>query len=158
MQDQKSAFIRNEMFSLLHDLFPDSKSNWGKMNAQQMIEHVAYFFDVSTEKLKFGLVTPEEHLPKYIAFLHSDKEFRENTKAPSNILGEEPMPLKNANLDEAKNELKTAVDGFFDYFKNDPAKKTMHPAFGLLNFDEWVLLHYKHVTHHLRQFGLIKPT
>ncbi|TXH28993.1 MAG: DUF1569 domain-containing protein, partial [Cyclobacteriaceae bacterium] len=36
-----------------------------------------------------------------------------------------------------------------------PAKKTTHPVFGALNFDEWILLHYKHVTHHSRQFGLI---
>ena len=39
------------------------------------------------------------------------------------------------------------------YFKNNPAAKTSHPVFGDLDFEEWVLLHYKHVTHHLKQFG-----
>jgi hypothetical protein len=32
----------------------------------------------------------------------------------------------------------------------------LHPAFGDLNFTEWVQLHHKHVTHHLKQFGLIE--
>lgn len=155
MQEQKLAFINNSMFLLLNNLSADSKAGWGKMNAQQMIEHLADFFDVSTEKIKFPLSTPEEHLPKYKAFLYSDKEFRENTKAPTEVLGEEPLPLKTANLEAAVAKLSIAVSDFFNYFKNDPGKATMHPAFGLLNFDEWIMMHYKHVTHHFKQFGLI---
>jgi len=50
--------------------------------------------------------------------------------------------------------LHEAVDEFVEYFKNAPGKKTTHPVFGPLDFNEWVLLHYKHVTHHLRQFGV----
>jgi hypothetical protein len=155
MLEQKSAFINEGMFALLKGLDQNTKANWGKMSAQQMVEHLAYFFDVSTEKLKFGLVTPEEHLPKYMEFLKSDKEFRENTKAPTSVLGEEPLLLVTKNIEEAIGKLRVAVDDFFDYFKSEPAKKTMHPAFGLLNFEEWVLLHHKHITHHLKQFGLI---
>jgi oxepin-CoA hydrolase/3-oxo-5,6-dehydrosuberyl-CoA semialdehyde dehydrogenase len=156
MQEQQLAFIKNDMFLLAGNLSTDSKAAWGKMNPQQMIEHVADFFDVSTEKIKFPLTTPEEHLPKYKAFLYSDKEFKENTKAPAAVLGEVPLPLRTANLEAAINKLKMAVDDFFSYFKNDPNKLTMHPAFGLLNFDEWIMLHYKHVVHHWKQFGLIQ--
>jgi tRNA A58 N-methylase Trm61 len=47
------------------------------MNVQQMVEHVTDFFKVSFDHIKFDLVTPEEHLPKYKEFLMSDKEFRE---------------------------------------------------------------------------------
>ena len=61
------------------------------MNAQQMVEHVAGFFKVSTNQLKFPLVTPEEHFQSLKNFLLSDKEFRENTKAP--VLPEEPLPV-----------------------------------------------------------------
>ena len=154
MQEQKLAFIKNDFFSLLGKITPESKANWGKMNAQQMIEHVAAFFKVSTEKIKFDLVTPEEHLPKFKEFLLSDKQFRENTKAPANVIGEEPLPLRYKSFEEAVEKLHQAVDHFEVYFKNDPHKKTIHPVFGPLNFDEWVLLHYKHVTHHLRQFGM----
>ena len=155
MLEQKLAFIKNDFFSLLGKINKDSKANWGKMNAQQMLEHVTAFFNVSTEKLKFPLVTPEEHLPKFKEFLLSDKQFRENTKAPVNVIGEEPLPLRYKSFEEAVEKLRQAVDHFETYFKNDPGKKTIHPVFGPLNFDEWVLLHFKHVTHHMRQYGVL---
>lgn len=155
MPGEKLQFIQDEMFLLLQNITEETKPVWGKMNAQQMLEHVADFFNVSTEKIVFALVTPEEHLPKYKDFLHSDKEFRENTKAPETVLGEEPLPLRKASVEAAKDHLKKSVKEFISYFNTDSEKKTMHPVFGLLNFEEWVLLHYKHVRHHLRQFGLL---
>jgi oxepin-CoA hydrolase/3-oxo-5,6-dehydrosuberyl-CoA semialdehyde dehydrogenase len=154
MDEQKFAFIKNDLFSFLENINESTQAKWGKMNARQMVEHLVAFFYVSTEKIKFGLVTPEEHLQKYKEFLLSDKQFRENTKAPENVIGEEPLPLRYKTYEEAVEKLHKAVDHFEDYFREDSGKKTMHPVFGLLNFDEWVLLHYKHVTHHLRQFGM----
>jgi hypothetical protein len=85
----------------------------------------------------------------------SDKEFRENTKAPASVISEEAQPLRYANMPEALVNLQQSIKAFEDYFKDDESKTTLHPVFGELNFEEWVLLHYKHVTHHLRQFGLI---
>jgi Protein of unknown function (DUF1569) len=155
MDEQKLNFITNESIPLFKKVPAGNQGKWGKMNGQQMIEHVAAFFYVSTGKIKFDLVTPEEHLPKYKEFLLSDKEFRENTKAPANVIGEEPLPLRYATMDEALQNLAEAIAYFESYFKNNADKKTMHPVFGELNFEEWVLLHYKHVTHHLRQFGLM---
>ena len=156
MQEQKLAFIKRDFFSFLKNITPDTKANWGKMNAQQMVEHVTAFFNVSTEKIKFDLVTPEEHLPKFKEFLLSDKQFRENTKAPATVIGEEPLPLRYKTYEESVAKLQQAVENFEAYFTDDPLKKTIHPVFGPLNFDEWILLHYKHVTHHLRQFGELK--
>lgn len=154
MDKQKLAFIKNDLFSLLDDINQGTQAKWGKMNAQQMVEHLVDFFNVSTEKIKFDLVTPEEHLPKFKEFLLSDKQFRENTKAPASVIGEEPLPLRCKTYEEAVGKLHEAVDRYEAHFENNPQKTTMHPVFGLLNFDEWVLLHYKHVTHHLRQFGI----
>jgi hypothetical protein len=124
------------------------------MNVQQMLEHLVAFFNVSTEKIKFELVTPPEHLPKYKEFLLSDKPFRENTKAPLTVIGDEPLPLIYPGIAEAKAYLLMAVNDFEIYFEHEPGKKTLHPVFGPLDFEEWILLHYKHVTHHLRQFGI----
>ena len=155
MQEEKLHFLREEMFLLLEKLTADKIQVWGKMNAQQMLEHLADFFNVSSGKILFELVTPEEHLPKYREFLYSDKEFRENTRAPASVLGDEPLPKRKPGIEAAKEDLKLSVEDFVDYFQADKEKKTMHPVFGALNFDEWVLLHYKHVRHHLRQFGLL---
>jgi hypothetical protein len=155
MDHQKLNFIREEMFVLLNNLHTDSPAQWGKMNARQMVEHIRDFFNVSIEKIKFELVTPEEDLPKYRSFLFSDKEFRENTKAPGHVLGDEPLAIRFASLDIAIDKLKLTVEAFVRYFAEIPDRQTTHPVFGILNEEEWVLLHYKHVRHHLRQFGLI---
>jgi oxepin-CoA hydrolase/3-oxo-5,6-dehydrosuberyl-CoA semialdehyde dehydrogenase len=152
--EEKESFLREEMFTYLQDLSDHSNASWGKMNAQQMLEHLNDFFNVSIEKIIFPLATPEEHLFKYKQFLYSEKLFKENTKAPAAVLGEEPLPVKTASLQEAKNQLKETVEAFFNYFNINPAKQTMHPAFGMLNFEEWIMLHYKHAIHHLKQFNL----
>jgi len=151
----KSAFISNDFFLHLKNLHADSKPKWGKMNAQQMVEHLADFIDISTEKKQFPLAVPEADLPKYKAFLMSDKHFRENTKAPSSVLGEDPLPIQYDSLEKAIDHLKNTIDHFFDFFSKNPEIKTLHPAFGMLNFEEWLMLHYKHLYHHLRQFELI---
>lgn len=51
--------------------------------------------------------------------------------------------------------LERSIKAFEDHFKDDAGKKTSHPVFGELKFEEWVLLHYKHVMHHAKQFGLV---
>ena len=155
MDQQKLDFITREYMPLLKNLPGDAMGKWGKMNGQQMVEHVAAFFYVSTEKIKFDLVTPLEHLPKYKEFLLSDKEFRENTKAPVSVIGEEALPLRYATMNVALENLERSIRHFEYYFKENAGKATLHPVFGELNYDEWVLLHYKHITHNLRKFGLL---
>ena len=153
MTEEKKEFLKNGVLPLLKLLKGQEKGNWGKMNAQQMVEHLSGFFKVSTQKIHFPLTTPAEHLPKYKEFLLSEKEFRENTKAP--VLPEEPLPLRYGTMEEAMIDLAKSIEDFFSFFNSDPAKTTLHPAFGELNFAEWVQLHHKHVTHHLKQFGLL---
>jgi hypothetical protein len=155
MDEQKLKFIIEGCVPLFKNLHGNEPGKWGKMNAQQAVEHLEAFFNVSAEKIKFDLVTPAEHLPRYKEFLLSDKEFRENTKAPSSVISEEALPLRYSNMQEALVYLQDSIKDFEAYFKDDSIKTTLHPVFGELNFEEWVLLHYKHITHHLRQFGLM---
>ena len=154
MDAVKLDFIQHQFILLLSDLPADAQGKWGKMNAQQMVEHVTAFFKVSSGKLHFPLVSSAEHLPKLKAFLLSDKEFRENTKAPSSVIGEDPLPVRTNNMAEAIAGLQDSINDFVDYFEDDSYKTTLHPVFGELNFSEWVLLHYKHLLHHAKQFGL----
>ncbi len=151
----KRDFIIKACLPIFKSLSATAVSKWGKMNGQQMVEHVTAIFIVSTGKIKTDLVTAVEQLPHFKVFLLSDKPFRENTKAPVNIIGEEPSPTRYANMEAALEKLASAISDFENYFNADTEKKTMHPVFGELNYAEWVLFHYKHVTHHLRQFGLI---
>lgn len=154
MDETKLSFIKYGFVESVKNLPATSVGNWGKMNGQQMVEHVSAIFNFSSGKLHIPLVTPEEQLPKYKEFLLSDKEFRENTKAPESVVGEAPLPLEYKNMDEAIDALQKNITAFLDYFKENENKTTLHPVFGELNFEEWTLFHYKHVLHHAKQFGL----
>jgi hypothetical protein len=153
MDQHKASFIRTSFPELINTLHAGTAPLWGKMSVQQMVEHVTGFFKVSTDQLHFPMVTPEEHLPKFKEFLLSDKQFRENTKAP--VLPEEPLPVVEPDLSTAVSHLQEAIEQFFKFYELHTDKKIAHPVFGPLNFEEWILLHYKHVTHHARQFGLL---
>ena len=152
MDQTKLIFLQHQFIPLLYKIDPAVPPQWGRMNEQQMVEHVSDFFKLSSNKLQLALVTAPELLPKFKEFLNSEKEFRENTRAP--VLPEDPLPVRNASIHEAIMELENEVKDFIDYFKDDHEKKTMHPVFGELNFREWVQLHHKHVKHHLKQFGI----
>src|SRR5882757_8460414 len=122
MDGSKLDFIQHQFVSLLNNLPASTEGKWGKMNAQQMVEHVTGFFRVSSNKRHFPLVSPSEHLPKLKAFLLSDKEFRENTKAPTSVIGEEPLPIRTNSMEEAIAGLQQSIAEFVDYFEGDPYK------------------------------------
>ena len=155
MLQEKEQFIKETFPALLQQANSGTAAKWGKMDFQQMLEHVADFFQVSTQKQHYPFVSPPEHMPKLKEFLMSDKPFRENTKAPTSIIGEEPLPYRYASVDEAMQEVIAEVNYFFQLYADEPEMTAVHPVFGELNYEEWVRLHYKHVTHHLRQFGLL---
>ena len=110
----KREFIQITFHELVSKLDPEHKGNWGVMNAQQMIEHVADFFKVSYGKLKFQQVTPPEQLSKFREFLWSDKEFRENTKAP--MLPETAFAVRNNSMNASLLELQNDINNFFARF------------------------------------------
>lgn len=153
MDQVKIHFLKTGFLLLVNNLSSDTVGNWGRMNSRQMLEHVTDFFKISTGKIKMPFVSSPEHLEKLRAFLYSEKEFRENTKAP--MLPDEPFPVRSTSMQEALAELTAAINDFFQLFETEKGLITQHPVFGDLNFEEWVLLHYKHLVHHAKQFGLL---
>lgn len=155
MNNTPLQFITQTFPNLLKNASSNIQPLWGKMNLQQMVEHVTDFFKISSNQLQLPIVTPEEYLPKYKAFILSEKEFKENTKAPEEIVPTEPLPLKNSSIDDAILELEKEIKMFEEYFKSNKNAEVTHPVFGSLTYNEWVLLHYKHVLHHSKQFKLV---
>ncbi len=154
MENEKLNFINNEFPELLKKLTPDTPRKWGLMNAQQMVEHLSDYLRIASGKNPAKIITPEEQLPAFKRFLESEKQFRPGTVNPLNT--GEPLLLRLNNLDEAKTEYLSEMNNFYTAFKNEPGKITAHPAFGLCNYDEWLKMHYKHLAHHARQFGLME--
>jgi hypothetical protein len=149
---QKADFLKNQYTKVLASLSADAPRKWGKMNVQQMIEHMSEYVRIASGKVTLPSVTPEEHLPRVQAFLESEKPFRENT--PNSLMGDDPTPVKHTTIQEAINELQAEIDYFFTVHEQEPGRTTPSPFFGVLDFDHQVQLLHKHSTHHLRQFGM----
>lgn len=153
--ENKAKFLREEYTPLLKQLHPNAERRWGKMNVQQMIEHMADSVRIANGRDPHELVSPEEHVPKMQAFLASDKPFKENT--PNRLLPDEPAAMRKKDVAASINELQEEIDYFFSVFENEPGKKVMNPFFGDLDFQMWVQLLHKHAWHHLKQFGIEQP-
>lgn len=151
---KQEPFVLHEAIALLKNASPEISAHWGKMNLTQAVEHLSDFFDVSSGKISSPLVTPEDQLPKYKAFLMSDIPFRENTKAPATVVSETPAPIRSSSYEAAVQELQQSIERFRAHFMNHPDVPTVHPVFGPLRYPEWIRLHTKHLQHHLKQFGL----
>lgn len=131
----------------------DMPPQWGQMTLQHMIEHLAILFEVATGIRKVDVVTPANKVEKVKRlFLLSDRELQQNFKAP--ILPNEPLPYRFSNMLEAIDNLKSEIDKFEVYYKNNPTQTESHPVFGALNYNEWLHFHNKHFTHHFKQFAL----
>ncbi len=149
---QKADFLRNEYTRMLSELDANADRKWGKMNVQQMIEHMADYVRIASGRTVVPTLTPEEHVPRMQAFLESEKPFRENT--PNQLLPDDPAPTRHATKEAAVSELQDEIDHFFQSYESTPGRAIPSPFFGVLNFEQQVQLLHKHGTHHLRQFGV----
>lgn len=150
------AFLHHTTFELLKDLTPASRPLWGQMSLQQMIEHLNLAVEVSTGKRDMQLHTEKEKVEKvkYIMLL-SDRPMPREYKNPALPLV--PLELMYKDVEEAKQVLKQSLELFMHYFTNKVQTTRMHNIFGELNYHEWLWFHYKHVIHHLVQFGALEP-
>jgi hypothetical protein len=149
---QKADFLKHGFTKALSGLDADAPRLWGKMNVQQMIEHMSDYVRIASGKTAMEVVTPEDKLPRMQGFLASEKPFPENT--PNALMPETPQPVKHATKQDAINELQQEIDHFFSVHEQEAERTTPNPFFGQLRFEQQVQLLYKHSTHHLRQFGV----
>lgn len=150
--EQKKAWLKSEYTKRLAELKPDAERLWGKMNVQQMIEHMSDYVRIANGRTPMSILTPEEHLDKAQAFLTSEKPFKENT--PNSLMSDEPAAIRHPHVGDAIQELQSEVEHLFDVYGKDAALKVANPFFGNLDFDMQVQLLHKHGWHHLRQFGI----
>ena len=151
--DARIVFLKEKLVPLLRGLPSHTKPVWGKMTAQQMTEHLADTFRLASGRLvNTKLVTPPEKLEAFQQFLMSDEPFPKGIENP--LLPKDPAPVRNTNIEEAIDDLQTEIDYFFAVFEQNNQQTTLHPYFGQLDFDMNVQAQYKHMLHHLKQFGI----
>ena len=152
----KEEFLKSEYIEILYGLNPNAERKWGKVNVQQMIEHMADAFRMGNGKDVYtGILTPEERIEKVQAFIRSDKPFKENTK--NLLMSEDPQAARHPQVEASIAELRREIDDFFHFWNSKENALLRNPFFGDLDYAHWVQLLYKHCWHHLKQFGLQSP-
>jgi hypothetical protein len=128
----------------------DSARRWGKMNAAQAMEHCARGMELALgdrrpPRLLIGRILGPIIKPK--AFVEGEP-MRKNSPTVPGL-----MVMDELDLAQGRERLCGLVDRFT---AGGPGVCTSHPHsfFGRLTPDEWSAWMYKHLDHHLRQFGV----
>jgi hypothetical protein len=80
--------------------------------------------------------------------LYNDSPWKQNLPtAPNFIIKDE------RNVEHEKTELIALINRFYKAGP-DGISKFPHPMFGTFTPDQWGMSMYKHIDHHLRQFGV----
>lgn len=145
---------RHTVFEILKQLKSDAQPIFGKMSPQHMVEHLMLALSFSDGKSPQPLMV-DERIAKTIKHytINTDREMSVGFKAP--MLGDDLVPLTYPNLESAIEHLKEELNIFDLYFKSNPDSKPISPVIGELNYNEWIIFHNKHFTHHFKQFGLL---
>ncbi|HBU84405.1 MULTISPECIES: DUF1569 domain-containing protein [Paenibacillus] len=139
----------NEIIVRIKQLRPDSQPRWGKMNVAQMLAHCSSFQEIamgnsSSSRSWLGLVIGKFVKP----MVYNDKPLPKNMSTIPNI-----MIVDERDFDVEK---ETLIQNIITFQNNGPEKCTTrpHPFFGKLSPEEWGKCIYKHLDHHLKQFGV----
>jgi hypothetical protein len=139
-----------EVKDRLAHLGPESERQWGKMNAPQAVAHCSAGLELAMGDRR----PPQLWLGRIIGWiikpmaLGNDAPMRRNSPTvPSIVVADE------RDLRAERDKLTALIDRFA---ASGPAGCTTHPHsfFGRLTPQEWAILMYKHLDHHLRQFGV----
>jgi hypothetical protein len=132
-------------------LEPDSERLWGTMHVAQAVAHCAAGMELATgDRIPLKVAWPLRIIGRFVKpmALGNDTPMRRNSPSTKDLLIHEERDLR-----KEQERLCSLIDRFA---AAGPAGCTKHPHsfFGRLTSAEWSELMYKHLDHHLRQFGV----
>ena len=142
---------RDALLARVGRLTPESRPLWGRMTVGGMLCHLVDGFDVCTGARKVGNHTSllSTTLLRFVA-LTAPIRFPKSTRtAPE--MNQEVRGTPPGEFEGDRARLLDTVERFVSGM--DPAR-WHHPLFGRLTRGEWGRWAWRHMDHHLRQFGV----
>ncbi|TNJ67755.1 DUF1569 domain-containing protein [Paenibacillus hemerocallicola] len=138
-----------EILSRIDKLSPDSQPQWGQMDVAQMLAHCSSFQDIALGNSFpirgwLGILIGTFVKPLF----YNDKPLTRNMSTiPTTLIADE------REFEKEREILKQSIIAFQN---NGPERCTTHPHpfFGKLTSEQWGKGIYKHLDHHLKQFGV----
>jgi len=118
-----------------------------------MVEHLIVSMKMSNGGFVIPCRTPKEMIPKYKEIiLNPDIEMERGIKAGGM---EGLLDLRFPTMEAALEKLESEIKKFHTYFQSNPGILMMNPVVDEIGYEDWIIFHNKHFTHHLKQFNLI---
>lgn len=131
------------ILSRLNSITGTEQRLWGKMSEAQMLVHCRKQIEMA-----LGIIPTKPMYPRPIHWL-TKITFGYYIPWPKNLITAPEMVAKDESVFETELEsLLSTITAFIEAEKFYP-----HPIFGNLTKEDWGLIIYKHLDHHLRQFG-----
>lgn len=142
--------VTEEVLSRIEKLTPTTKPDWGEMTASQVLAHL---------NVQYEMVYTDKH-PKPNAFVKlmlkafvkkavcGTKPYDKNGRTAPQFLIKE-----DKNFEEEKARLIAYINKTQKLGEEHFDGKESH-SFGKLSKEEWNVSFYKHIDHHLTQFGV----
>jgi len=140
----------NLIIDRLNKISTETKPLWGKMSAGQMLSHCNVIYELTLDK----------KYPKPGAI----KKFFLKLVVKPMVVGPKPYPKNSRTAPEFRvldsKEVEPEKERLIAYLKKTLSLGPEHfnqlenPNFGKLSIEEWNVLYYKHLDHHLSQFGV----
>jgi hypothetical protein len=150
MNNLFEAATAKEIRERIARLCPASQRQWGKMTAPQAMAHCSAVMEWAVG----DSVAPRMFVGRILGPLVKSKVLKDEKPMVRNTPTAKSLVVKDER-DLAKEcaRLSALVERFS---AGGPQCCTKHPHtfFGRLTPEEWATLMYKHVDHHLRQFGV----
>ena len=138
-----------ELVRRVESVQPGSERQWGKMSVAQMLEHSARALEMAVGKRQ----TRQAFLGKLIGWIFrkdfvGEKPFGKNgPTGPDFIVHGEP------DFRSTREKVKTLLSELYALGEQG-CDGHIHGFFGSMTGAEWGVTQYKHMDHHLRQFGV----
>ncbi len=145
-----SLEISNQLIDRINTLSPTSKALWGKMNAPQMLAHCNVTYEIV-----FDNIHPKPNaIIKFVLKLLvknkvvSEAPYTQNGQtAPQFIIKtNKDFEVEKCRLIDFIKQSQSLGEAYFNNKASD--------SFGVLSATEWNNMFYKHLHHHLNQFGV----
>jgi len=139
---------RAELLRRVERLAPQTPALWGRMNAGEMLAHIVAGLRLSLGEIE---TRPRRSIFRYWPFKHLFVywiPFPHGAPAPREIVTRGKDPQWDANLAALHASIERLIA------RGPTAPWPNHPVFGPLSPRAWGALGWRHMDHHLRQFGV----
>lgn len=145
-----SKEISVQVIDRINSLNATSKANWGKMNVAQMLAHCNVTYEMVYENIH---PKPNAFLKLILKMLVKNKVVTETPYPKNGKTAPAFVITESKDFQNEKKRLINYISKTQQLGANHFDKKESH-SFGILSKTEWNNMFYKHLDHHLKQFGV----